>query len=169
MNRCLRPAHQQAVTRWNVSSQFGRVRLCKTQPSRRNSRSTIVGRNRKYTVTTLAFVGHIYRIVADNTRRWAETTGGWACVGDDAAGFCWTENQYDWNGRTTQVKNADGTEIHHATTTVSIDGLTRSVGTDMDSDLMADRINTYALLNNCGGIGEAANDNQQQFERQLAS
>ena len=39
---------------------------------------------------------------------WAETTGGWACVGDDAAGFCWTENTYDWNARTTQVKRPDG-------------------------------------------------------------
>ena len=66
-------------------------------------------------------------------------------------------------------KNADGTEIDQATTTVSIDGLTRSVGTDMDSDLLADRINTYALLNNRGGIGEAANDNQQQFVVQMAS
>ena len=66
-------------------------------------------------------------------------------------------------------KNADGSEIHQATTTVSIDGFTRSVGTDMDSDLLADRISTYALLNNRGGIGEAANDNQQQFARQLAS
>ena len=66
-------------------------------------------------------------------------------------------------------KNADGTEIDQATTTVSIDGLTRSVGTDMDSDLLADRINSYALLNNRGGIGEAANDNQQQFVVQMAS
>jgi hypothetical protein len=42
-------------------------------------------------------------------------------------------------------KNADGTEIHQATTTLSIDGNTRSVGTDFDSNATADRINTLLL------------------------
>jgi trimeric autotransporter adhesin len=54
------------------------------------------------------------------------------------------------------------TEIHQATTTVSIDGLTRSVATDLDSNTTADRINTHALVNNADGIGEPANDNQLQ-------
>ena len=66
-------------------------------------------------------------------------------------------------------KNADGTEIDQATTAVSIDGFTRSVGTDMDSDLLADRINSYVWVRNCNAIGRAANDNQQQFALQMAS
>ena len=41
-----------------------------------------------------------------------------------------------------------GVEIHQATTTVLIDGFTRSVGTDMDSNATADRIHTHALVNN---------------------
>jgi Ca2+-binding RTX toxin-like protein len=48
-------------------------------------------------------------------------------------------------------KNADGTEIHQASTTVSIDGLVRSVGTDLDSNGVADLIVTDTLVNNADG------------------
>ena len=61
-----------------------------------------------------------------------------------------------------------GAEIDQATTTLSIDGFTRSVGTDMDSDAAADCINTYDLVSFGYVISEAANDNQQNFALQLA-
>ena len=66
-------------------------------------------------------------------------------------------------------KNADGTEIHQATTTVSIDGLTRSVGTDMDSDAVANCFNSQALVNSEVRIGEAANNNCQQLRWRMVS
>ena len=43
--------------------------------------------------------------------------------------------------------NAGGAEFHQSTT-VSIDGLTRSVATDLDSNGVADRINTNVLVIN---------------------
>ena len=67
------------------------------------------------------------------------------------------------------VLRGAGAEIHQATTTVSIDGFTRSVGTDMDSDLLADLINSYVLVSNKIRIDEALNYNQQQFVWQEAS
>jgi YD repeat-containing protein len=38
-----------------------------------------------------------------------EMTGGWIPSGDDAAGWVWSSQQYDWNGRPTVTTNADGT------------------------------------------------------------
>jgi Ca2+-binding RTX toxin-like protein len=74
------------------------------------------------------------------------TGGGWYNLSETRTTFV--------DGHRTLVvtdKNADGSEIHQATTTVSIDGLTRSVATDIDSNAIADRINTHALVNNADG------------------
>ena len=60
-------------------------------------------------------------------------------------------------------KNADGSEIRQVTTTYSVDGLTNTVSTDFDSNVTPDRNTTHAPVNASNGIGEAANDNQQQF------
>jgi YD repeat-containing protein len=38
-----------------------------------------------------------------------EMSGGWAPVGDDAAGWTWTLQAYDWKGRPTLTTNPDGT------------------------------------------------------------
>jgi YD repeat-containing protein len=38
-----------------------------------------------------------------------ETNGSWAPVGDDAAGWVWTTQLYDWKGRPTITTNPDGT------------------------------------------------------------
>jgi hypothetical protein len=61
-------------------------------------------------------------------------------------------------------RNSNGAEIHQATTTVSIDDLTRSVATDLDSNGVTDRINTHVLVNNGDGIGEAANVNYRSSD-----
>jgi YD repeat-containing protein len=38
-----------------------------------------------------------------------ETNGDWVPTGDDAAGWVWTQQQYDWKGRPTITTNPDGT------------------------------------------------------------
>jgi YD repeat-containing protein len=38
-----------------------------------------------------------------------EINGGWAPVGDDAAGYIWSQQAYDWKGRPTVTTNTDGT------------------------------------------------------------
>ncbi len=47
--------------------------------------------------------------------------------------------------------NARDAEIHQSTTTVSSDGLTHSVASDLESNAVADPINTYVLINNTDG------------------
>jgi thermitase len=39
----------------------------------------------------------------------AEINGGWVPVNDDAAGWVWTQQAYDWKGRPTTTTNPDGT------------------------------------------------------------
>ena len=40
-----------------------------------------------------------------------EVNASWQPAGDDAArGFLWTQNEYDWKGRTTRIINTDGTD-----------------------------------------------------------
>ena len=38
-----------------------------------------------------------------------EMDGSWTPTGDDAAGWAWTQQQYDWKGRQTVTTNPDGT------------------------------------------------------------